>query len=43
MTFAVSQSFPKSDFTEGKSLAERPISVPNMKHEYVRKPTSMSE
>ena len=35
--------FSKSDFTEGKSLAERHISVPNMKREYVQKPTNISE
>ena len=39
----MSQFFPKSDFTEGKPLAERPISVPSMKREYVQKPTNISE
>ena len=37
------QYFPKGDFTEGKSLAERPNSVPNKKSEYVQKPTNISE
>ena len=43
MTFAVSESLPRSDLVEGRSLAERTSSVPAMKPESVQNQPTLHE
>ena len=43
MTFAVIQSLARRHLSEGKSQAEKTISVPAMKRKYVQKPSNISE